>query len=52
MTSLSTTSNLRSFVPARDFAVSRAFYQDLGAKEVWTSANMVLLQLVGEFVIT
>lgn len=45
MTSLANTSNLRPFVPAKDFAVSRAFYQDLGATEVWASTDMVLLQL-------
>jgi catechol 2,3-dioxygenase-like lactoylglutathione lyase family enzyme len=39
------TKGLRPFIPAKDFAVSRAFYLDLGAKERWTSDNMVLLQL-------
>ena len=28
-----TTTHLRPFIPAKDFAVSRAFYQDLGTKE-------------------
>lgn len=47
MSILSTTSNLRPFIPAKDFAVSRAFYKDLGATEVWASDDMVLLQLGG-----
>ncbi len=47
MTSLTNTTNLRPFVPAKDFAVSRAFYADLGAKEIWTSDDMVLYQLGG-----
>lgn len=47
MNSLATTSNLRPFIPAKDFAASRAFYADLGAKELWTSDDMVLLQLGG-----
>ncbi len=45
MSILSTTSNLRPFIPAKDFAVSRAFYKDLGATEIWASDDMVLLQL-------
>jgi hypothetical protein len=47
MKSLATTSLLRTFVPAKDFAISQAFYQDLGAKELWASDDMVLLQLGG-----
>lgn len=47
MKSLQGTTNLRPFIPAKDFAVSRAFYADLGATEVWSSADMVLLQLGG-----
>jgi len=47
MNSLSTTTNLRPFVPAKDFATSRAFYADLGAKEIWSSNDMVLFQLGG-----
>ena len=47
MKSLQSTTHLRTFVPAKDFAVSRAFYQDLGAKELWTSDDLVLLKLGG-----
>jgi len=47
MTSLAATKNLRPFIPAKDFAVSRAFYQDLGAEELWASDDMVLLKLGG-----
>lgn len=45
MQSLAQTSHLRPFVPAKDFAISRAFYQDMGAKEIWSNADMALLQL-------
>jgi len=45
MTSLAPTSQLRAFVPAKDFAASRAFYQDLGATEQWASDDMVLFRL-------
>lgn len=45
MKSLAATTHLRPFIPAKDFAVSRAFYKDLGAKELWTSDDMVLLEL-------
>jgi catechol 2,3-dioxygenase-like lactoylglutathione lyase family enzyme len=45
MTSLNNTSHLRSFIPAKDFATSRAFYRDLGAKEIWSSDDMVLFEL-------
>ncbi|MCX8212357.1 MAG: hypothetical protein ACI974_001585 [Paraglaciecola sp.] len=45
MTSLANTSHLRPFVAAKDFAVSRAFYSDLGATERWASNDMVLLEL-------
>lgn len=45
MKSLQVTSHLRPFIPAKDFAVSRAFYKDLGAKELWASDDMVLLEL-------
>ncbi|SEP86616.1 VOC family protein [Neolewinella agarilytica] len=47
MSILNKTSNLRPFVPAKDFAVSRAFYKDLGATEIWASDDMVLFQLGG-----
>ncbi|MEM9528165.1 MAG: VOC family protein [Bacteroidota bacterium] len=47
MKHLQGTSDLRTFIPAKDFALSRAFYADLGAEERWTSDNMVLLQLGG-----
>lgn len=45
MHSLAQTSHLRPFVPAKDFAVSRAFYRDLGATEIWGTDDMVLLKL-------
>jgi len=45
MQSLAPTTHLRSFVAAKDFAVSRAFYRDLGATEQWSSDDMVLFQL-------
>jgi len=45
MKSLASTSHLRPFIPSKDFAVSRAFYKDLGATELWSSNDMVLLQL-------
>jgi len=47
MQALKTTTDLRTFVPAKDFAQSRAFYADLGATEAWVSDKMVLLQLGG-----
>ncbi len=47
MKSLQETTQLRTFIPARNFATSRAFYQDLGAEEIWSSDDMVLLQLGG-----
>lgn len=45
MQSLAQTSHLRPFVPAKDFAISRAFYRDMGAKEIWSNADMALLKL-------
>ncbi|MEL7159435.1 MAG: glyoxalase [Bacteroidota bacterium] len=45
MALLNSTRDLRTFVPARDFSVSRAFYGELGATEAWASDNMVLLRL-------
>ena len=47
MSVLNQTSNLRPFIPAKNFAISRAFYRDLGAIEVWASDDVVLLQLGG-----
>ncbi|TXF89516.1 glyoxalase [Neolewinella aurantiaca] len=49
MKSLAPTTHLRAFVPAKDFSVSRSFYKDLGAEELWSSENMVLLKLGDSF---
>lgn len=38
-------SDLRPFIPAKDFALSRSFYQALGWKEAWADDTMVLLEL-------
>ena len=40
--------DLRVFLPAKDFAVSRAFHQALGFVEDWSSDNLVLFRL-GQF---
>ncbi len=45
MSILQRTSGLRAFVPAKDFAASRAFYRDLGATERPIDPKMVLLEL-------
>jgi catechol 2,3-dioxygenase-like lactoylglutathione lyase family enzyme len=37
------TIEIKAFVPARDFALSRQFYQDLGFELVWSSENMAYL---------
>lgn len=40
-----TVTDVRAFVPARDFATSRAFYLALGWTELWTDGSMSLLDL-------
>ena len=40
-----TVDELRAFLPARDFALSRAFYRELGFREAWASDKLVILQL-------
>ena len=40
--------NLRPFLPAEDFRISREFYNALGFKEVWTSEKLVILE-IGRF---
>ena len=37
--------DVRVFVPAREFAVSRAFYRALGWAELWTDGSLALLEL-------
>jgi hypothetical protein len=39
--------DLKSFVPARDFELSRRFYQDLGFTENWANKDAAELQLGG-----
>ena len=34
---------IKAFVPARDFNLSKQFYQDLGFEMAWSSANMAYL---------
>ncbi|MTB53400.1 VOC family protein [Lewinella sp. W8] len=45
MKHLENTTDLRTFLPAKDFALSREFYAELGAKELWSSNDMVLFRL-------
>lgn len=37
-------SELRTFVPAKDFEVSKAFYRSLGFLIKWSDANLALLE--------
>lgn len=39
--------DLKTFVPAKDFAVSRQFYADLGFTENWVSEQVAELQVGG-----
>ena len=39
--------DLKSFVPAKDFAVSKRFYLDLGFKEKWGNDQAAELELGG-----
>ena len=41
-------SDVRVFVPARDFALSKAFYSALGWTEQWTSDDLALLEVAGQ----
>jgi len=38
------TVEIKAFVPARDFAVSKRFYQDLGFTLAWSSDNLAYLR--------
>lgn len=38
-------SDVRSFIPARDFELSRDFYQALGCELEWSDANLALFRL-------
>jgi len=42
-----TVTDVRHFVPARDFARSRGFYLALGWHEVWSDGRLSLLELGG-----
>jgi uncharacterized glyoxalase superfamily protein PhnB len=37
------TVEIKAFVPARDFALSKQFYQDIGFELAWSSENMAYL---------
>lgn len=37
------TVEIKAFVPARDFALSKQFYQDLGFAVAWSSENLAYL---------
>jgi uncharacterized glyoxalase superfamily protein PhnB len=39
-----TTIEVKAFVPARDFALSKRFYQDLGFELAWSSAELAYLR--------
>ena len=39
--------SIRAFLPARDLAVSRRFYQDLGFQELWGDDSACGMQLDG-----
>ncbi|THH35498.1 VOC family protein [Neolewinella litorea] len=45
MTALEHTSGLRTFIPAKDFSLSRAFYRELGATEVEIDPKLSLFTL-------
>lgn len=40
-----TTVEVKAFVPARDFALSKQFYQDLGFELAWSDDNLAYLHL-------
>jgi hypothetical protein len=39
-----TTVEIKAFVPARDFALSKSFYQDLGFVVAWSSDDLAYLR--------
>lgn len=41
------TSDIRTFIPAREFELSQAFYSALGFHVAWSDANMVLFESNG-----
>ena len=41
-------SDVRTFVPARDFEVSTAFYVALGCVIKWSDANLALLEIANQ----
>lgn len=41
-------SDIRTFVPASDFGVSKAFYSALGFGIKWSDANMALLEIANQ----
>lgn len=47
MKNQSSVEDLRTFLPARDFAASRDFYRALGFEEVWSSEKLVLFKVGG-----
>jgi len=51
--SSSAVKSVRAFLPARDFAVSRQFYIDLGFQTVWDSGDSCELEIQGHgFILT
>ena len=36
--------DIRFFIPAQDFAMSKAFYTELGWTELWSDTNLALLE--------
>lgn len=41
-------SDIRSFIPAKDFALSKDFYTSLGWKIAWSDENMALLEIADQ----
>jgi catechol 2,3-dioxygenase-like lactoylglutathione lyase family enzyme len=39
-----TTVEIKAFVPARDFALSKSFYQELGFVVAWSSDDLAYLR--------
>jgi hypothetical protein len=48
MTLAESVQNLRPFLPAENFGISREFYKALGFKEVWTSEKLSIFE-IGQF---
>ena len=40
-------SDVRTFIPARDFELSKAFYSALGCRLEWSDENLALFKLAG-----